>query len=87
VFNSGILAGGSTYDYQPAPQQLLDRRDAFASICDRYDVPLAVAALAFPLRHPAVTCVIVGARSPGEMAANVAAFERPLPEAVWEALP
>lgn len=87
VFNSGILAGGTTYDYQPAPPELLDRRDAFASMCDRYDVPLATAALAFPLRHPAVTCVVVGARSPEEIAASVAAFERPLPEALWDALP
>lgn len=87
VFNSGILAGGTTYDYEPAPPELLDRARALASLCDRHDVPLAAAALAFPLRHPAVTCVLVGARSAEELAANVSAFERPLPEALWEELP
>ena len=86
VFNSGMLAGGTTYDYRPAPPELLDRRDGSRRCCDRYDVPLATAALAFPLRHPAVTSVVVGARSPEEIAASVARVERPVPEALWDAL-
>jgi len=86
AFNSGILAGGSTYDYAPAPPELLQRRDELAETCERFGVPLAAAAIAFPLRHPAVTTVLVGARAPEEVAAAVDALARPLPEALWEAI-
>jgi D-threo-aldose 1-dehydrogenase len=86
VFNSGILAGGSTYDYAPAPPELLARRDELAATCERFGVPLAAAAIAFPLRHPAVTTVLVGARSPEEVAAAADALGQSLPEALWVAL-
>lgn len=86
AFNSGILAGGTTYDYAPAPPELLERRDAIESVCTRHGVPLTAAALQFPPRHPAVTCVLVGARSPEEVRANVEAFEQEVPEALWEEL-
>ena len=46
-------------------------------------MPLTAAALQFPARHPAVTCVLVGARSPEEVRANVEAFEQKVPEALW----
>jgi D-threo-aldose 1-dehydrogenase len=86
VFNSGILAGGETYDYQPAPPELLQRRDELAAVCERFGLPLAAAAIAFPLRHPAVTSVLVGARSPEEVAAAANALERTLPEGLWAQL-
>jgi D-threo-aldose 1-dehydrogenase len=84
--NSGILAGGTTFDYAPASQEMLERAQALAAACRRYDVPLVAAALAFPLRHEAVSCVLVGARSPEEVAANVAGVERPIAEGLWEEL-
>jgi D-threo-aldose 1-dehydrogenase len=87
VFNSGILAGGTTYDYQPAPPELLGRANALESVCGRHGVPLSAAALQFPLRHPAVTCVLVGVRSPEEVRANVAAFEQEITAALWAELP
>src|SRR4051794_11918642 len=86
VFNSGILAGGTTYDYAPAPPEIVQRTGELAAACARHDVPLATAALGFPLRHPAVTCVLVGARSAEEVEANVAALEQPIPDGLWEEL-
>src|SRR5438105_13623816 len=67
VFNSGVLAGGSTFHYETAPVEILSRRSALEATCARYDVPLPAAALQFPLRHPAVVSVVVGARSPEEI--------------------
>jgi D-threo-aldose 1-dehydrogenase len=86
VFNSGVLAGGTTYDYRPAPPEILERVRVIAAACARHGVPLAAAAVACPRRHPAVRAVLVGARSPDEVAEDVAAFERPIPDALWDEL-
>ena len=87
VFNSGLLANpspGASYDYAPAPSALVDRARQLASVCARHDVPLTAAALQFATAHPAVTCVLTGVRSVGELHANVANFERPIPPALWD---
>ena len=79
VFNSGVLAGGSTFDYEAAPDEILERRRALETMCARYDVPLAAAAIQFPLRHPAVASVVVGARSPDEIEEDVRLLDVPSP--------
>jgi D-threo-aldose 1-dehydrogenase len=90
VLNSGILArpraSGVTYDYAPAPPHVVGRAVRLAEVCERHDVPLAAAALQFPLRHPAVGCVLVGVRSGEELDEAVAAFDRELPDDVWHDL-
>jgi D-threo-aldose 1-dehydrogenase len=89
IFNSGVLADagtGATFDYRPAPAATLARARRIATVCGRHGVPLAHAAMAFPLRHPAVTAIVVGARSPAEVADDVAGAARVLPEALWEEL-
>jgi D-threo-aldose 1-dehydrogenase len=86
VFNSGLLAGGTTYDYAPAAAELVERAREVAATCARRGVSLADAALAYPRRHPAVTAVLVGARSPEEVAEDVAGFERAIPDELWEEL-
>src|SRR5204862_6440430 len=89
VFNSGILADprhGATYNYAPAPREVLERARELAGRCAAYGVPLAAAALQFPLRHPAVTGVVVGARSPEEVADNVAHAATEVPDALWAEL-
>jgi D-threo-aldose 1-dehydrogenase len=89
VYNSGILADprpGATYDYAPAEAPTLARARAIAEVCQRYQVPLRAAAVQFPLRHPAVSAVVVGARSPAEVDDAVRAFEYQIPPALWTAL-
>ena len=51
-----------------------------------FGVPLAAAAIQFPLRHPAVTSVLVGARSPEEVAEDVRLFAHPVPGELWSEL-
>jgi D-threo-aldose 1-dehydrogenase len=89
VFNSGLLADprpGATYDYAPAPADLLDRALRVQAVADRHGVPLRAAALSFPLAHPAVASVCVGARSPYEIRDAAAMLRHPVPDALWEDL-
>lgn len=85
-FNSGILADprpGTHYNYAPAPPELIERALRLAEVCDRHGVPLAAAAVQFPLRHPAVASVLVGARSAAEVEEDVRLFRWEVPDELW----
>jgi D-threo-aldose 1-dehydrogenase len=84
--NSGILAGRDTWNYQIAPPEIVGRVQAIRSVCDRYQVPLAAAALQFPLAHPAVAAIIPGPRSVAEFAANLNLLRYPIPATLWSDL-
>ncbi|WP_240809517.1 aldo/keto reductase [Microbispora catharanthi] len=86
VFNSGILAGGTTYDYDAAPPAVLERARELDRICASHGVPLPAAALRFPHRHPAVTTVLIGARSAEEIAEDLALAAADIPDGLWEDL-
>lgn len=89
-FNSGILAAavkeGAPYDYQPAPAPVVEKARRIERVCTRHAVPLAAAALQFPLAHAAVCAVIPGALSQGEVEQNLAHLRRPIPPALWAEL-
>src|SRR5579864_2796984 len=70
--NSGILAGRDTWNYRTAPAEIVARVEAIRAVCERHRVPLAAAALQFPLAHPAVAAIIPGPRDIAEFAANLA---------------
>jgi D-threo-aldose 1-dehydrogenase len=89
VFNSGILADprpGATYDYARAGDGLLTRTRRLDEVCHRHGVPLKAAAIQFPLGHPAVAAVLVGCRSPAELAEDMRMAETEVPEALWDEL-
>lgn len=90
VFNSGILATGpvtgAKYNYKPAPPEILARVAAIETVCRRHAVPLRRAALQFPLGHPAVSSVVMGAVSPAEVADQLAEIAAPVPSELWSAL-
>jgi D-threo-aldose 1-dehydrogenase len=89
VFNSGILADprpGARYDYGLADAERLERAGRLQEVCSHHGVPLKAAALQFPLGHPAITCALVGARSPAEVEENLELAGRPLPAALWQEL-
>jgi len=85
-FNSGILVGGSTWNYAKAPQDVMDRVRAIEGVCRDFNVPLPAAALQFPLTHPAVCNVLPGPRSPQELDEIVGWWNAPIPDALWTAL-
>ena len=89
VFNSGILANpvkGATYDYVPASDELLAKAVRIREVLEGHKVSLTSAALQFPLRHPAVKSVLVGCRSAGEVATNIAEFDKTIENKVWDDL-
>jgi D-threo-aldose 1-dehydrogenase len=86
VFNSGVLAGGTTFDYAPAATAVRTRVAELREICARWNTPLAAAALQFPLRHPAVVSVLAGCRSAGEVEEDARLFSLELPDGLWEEL-
>ena len=93
-FNSGILATGARprdgsapyYNYAPAPADVVAKVARIEAVCAEFGVPLRAAALQFPRAHPAVACVLVGARTVAELDDNLAQARHPIPRAFWEAL-
>ncbi|PTX54497.1 D-threo-aldose 1-dehydrogenase [Litoreibacter ponti] len=89
-YNSGILATGAQegafYNYDPAPQSVMDRVAKIESVCERHGVRLVDAAFQFPLRHSAVLSVIPGGQGLSEMHSNVAAADAHIPDALWSDL-
>ena len=86
VFNSGVLAGGDTFNYETASPDVVARVDRLRETCARHGVPLPAAAVQFPLRHPAVATVLVGCSTPGEVAEDVRLSSLDLPDALWDEL-
>lgn len=87
VYNSGILAapkGGRTkFNYADADPAIIAQVEALRGVCDDYGVPLAAAAIRFPMRHPATTCVVIGAKTAAQLKQNVEWFDTDLPGAIW----
>lgn len=84
--NSGILAGRDTWNYAPAPPEVMARVKAIAAICDSHRVPLPAAALQFPLAHPAVAAIIPGPRNAAEFTQNLGLLNHKIPAALWRDL-
>jgi D-threo-aldose 1-dehydrogenase len=86
VFNSGVLAGGDTFNYEAAPPDVLSRVESLRETCARFDVPLQAAAVQFPSRHPAVVSVLVGCRTAQEIEDDVRLSRLELPPELWDEL-
>jgi len=90
IFNSGILAAGAAaggrYDYHPAPPDIVARVSRIETVCSRHGVTVTAAALQFPLAHPVVEAIVVGARSATEVAANLAMSKAVIPAQFWAEL-
>jgi D-threo-aldose 1-dehydrogenase len=94
-YNSGVLARGEPaplpaqsthYDYGQVPADIMARVASIQAVCARHGVPLAAAALQFPLAHPAVVSVIPGMSSAAEVAAAVRWISIPIPTQCWQEL-
>lgn len=89
-YNSGILATGTAgdgpYNYVAPTPEVVETVRRIEAVCAAHAVPLAAAALQFPLGHPAVAAVIPGCRSAAEVQQNLAMFETSIPAALWSDL-
>ena len=86
-YNSGILATGakpgSFYNYDPAPQGIIDRVNAIEVVCSDHNVRMVDAAFQFPLLHPAHVAVIPGGQGADEMVGNLQAAHADIPTELW----
>ena len=91
-YNSGILATGTRgaiqthFNYERAPPSVIERVRRIESVCDHYEVPLAAAALQFPLAHPQVASVIPGVGHASRIAETLDWYRLPIPDAFWRQL-
>jgi len=92
AYNSGILATGTAqggplrYDYGDAPADIVARVARLEAHCREFDVPLAAAALQFPLAHPAVASVLLGLGSPEQVEETVNLHALRIPSQFWTGL-
>jgi D-threo-aldose 1-dehydrogenase len=92
AFNSGILATGVhgkdalRFNYESAPAHWVDRVAKVEAVCAAHGVPLRAAALQFPLAHPAVDIVLLGAGNLAQWQDSVAMAQHVIPAAFWQAL-
>jgi len=91
-YNSGILAsgtrGGGTpwYDYGPASEAIIARVRRIEAVADDWEVPLAAAALQFPLAYRRVASVLPGIGDPHRLAQTLDLYRCPIPDGFWQAL-
>lgn len=91
VFNSGLLAknrpaADAHYNYAPAPPEVLERVNLIAELCELHGLTLPAVAAQFPLLHPAISSICLGARSRDQVERNSKLFDRPVPQELWRDL-
>ncbi|MFF0747221.1 aldo/keto reductase [Streptomyces sp. NPDC004111] len=82
-YSSGILAGGTHFEYQQAPAEIIERVGKLKALAAEHGVSIKAAALQFSLAHPASAAVIPGATRPSRIAEDTAALNETIPAAFW----
>src|SRR4051794_28377500 len=87
-FGGGILVGAKPaqgyFAYREAGGETLQRIAHLQATAAKYDVPLAAAALQFPMREPRITATLAGCVTPAEVDRLVENARHPIPDALWE---
>ncbi|WP_274627368.1 aldo/keto reductase [Arvimicrobium flavum] len=90
VYSSGITATGpvpgAKYNYADATPDVMEKARSIEAVCRAHGVPLAAAALQFPLGHPSVASVIPGAIHPDHVRKTVENFNHAIPASLWSDL-
>ncbi|MFI9004660.1 aldo/keto reductase [Streptomyces sp. NPDC053541] len=82
-YSSGILAGGTHFEYQQAPAEIIERVGRLKALAQKHGISVKAAALQFSLAHPAAAAVIPGATRPSRIAEDTAALNETVPAAFW----
>ncbi|MER5526184.1 aldo/keto reductase [Streptomyces sp. NPDC002677] len=85
-YSSGILAGGSHFEYAEAPAHIVDKVGRIKELAQQHGIGIKSAALQFVLAHPAIAAVIPGATRPSRIAEDLAALVQDIPYGFWKAL-
>lgn len=88
VFNSGILATGVTgtpyFDYQPASEEICQKVRQLEMACQNENIPLAGAALQFPLNSPQISSVLIGTGKISSLKRSLDLLQLTIPDILWE---
>ena len=83
-YSSGVLAGGTHFEYQKASPEIIEKVNKMKNLANRHGISIKAAALQFSLANPAVAAVIPGASKPERIAEDQAALKTVIPAAFWE---
>lgn len=89
IYGSGLLARPEPqghYDYAIAPPAILEQARRIAAVCREHGTELPTAALHYVARHPSVTHVVFGARTPEQVRGTLERIAAPPAESLWEEL-
>ncbi len=85
-YNSGVLLGGSHYNYEKAPSEIITQVEQLNEIAKDHKVSLKAAALQFSTAHPAVTAVIPGSSRPDRIKEDLTSMKTEIPASFWQEL-
>ena len=87
--NAGFLSGSERYNYdpqKPIKAEYLEKRDRLRAIAQQYGVDLRTASLQFALYPDVAVSIIPGARTAGQVLANVESMQVSVADEFWQAL-
>ncbi|MCW2242174.1 aldo/keto reductase [Azospirillum canadense] len=85
-YSSGVLAGGSHFEYADASPEIRAKVATIKALAERYGIPIKAAALRFSLAHPAAVAVIPGASKPDRIREDHDALKAKIPDDFWRDL-
>jgi D-threo-aldose 1-dehydrogenase len=85
-YSSGVLVGGTHFEYGPVPPEIAAKVKKIQALCAQYEVAIKAAALQFSLAHPAVAAVIPGASKPERIKEDHMALNAEIPDDFWRDL-
>jgi D-threo-aldose 1-dehydrogenase len=82
-YSSGVLAGGTHFEYALSSKEILAKVEKIKAICAKHGVPIKAAALQFSLAHPASAAIIPGASQPNRIKEDHDALKAKIPDGFW----
>jgi D-threo-aldose 1-dehydrogenase len=88
MLHGGLIEGvpNPQIYYRPVPPEIAARVERIAAVCRDHGVPMAAAAIQFPLAHPAVRGIITGPGTREQVRQNLCWLEVEIPAALWAGL-
>lgn len=85
--NDGFLGGRNRYHFsENLPAGVVEKRARLAAVADRHGIDIRTAALQFAAAPSIVSAIIPGARTPGQVEANIRSMKVDIPKAFWDEL-
>ena len=83
IFASGLLAGGTTYRYQQATAEQIERTGRWKQLCNEYSIPLPAVAIKFALLYNVIEATAVGVKNADEVRQLVEWFDIDVPQSLF----